>query len=84
MKQLTCFAHPAPDRPQHRPFSPNPITYGKDTQAPTPTDDKPLLGDVSKKRIQQAVGSFLYYARVVGPAILMALSNITTQQAAPN
>jgi hypothetical protein len=35
MKQLTCYAHPAPDRPQHCPFSPNPIMYGRDTHAPT-------------------------------------------------
>jgi hypothetical protein len=83
MKQLTCYAHPAPGRPQLPPFLPNPITYSKDTQAPTPTDDSPLLDDASKKRIQQVVGSFLYYARAVNPTILMALSNITTQQAAP-
>ncbi len=83
MKQLTCYAHPAPDRPQHCPFSPNPITYSKDTQAPMPTDDSPLLDDAGKKCIQQVFGSFLYYARAVAPTILMALSNITTQQAAP-
>jgi hypothetical protein len=57
--------------------------YGKDTQAPTPTDDSPLLDDASKKPIQQVVGSFLYYARAVDPTILMALSDIATQQAAP-
>ena len=49
MKQFTHYAHPAPDRPQHCPFLPNPITYGKDTQALMPTDDSPLLEDASKK-----------------------------------
>jgi hypothetical protein len=83
MKQLICYAHPAPDRPHHCPFSPNPITYGKDTQAPTPTDDSPLLDNAGKKRIQQVVGSFLYYARAVNSTILMALSDIATQQATP-
>jgi hypothetical protein len=83
MKQLTHYAHPAPDRPQHCPFLPNPITYGKDTQAPTPTDDSPLLDNAGKKHIQQVVGSFLYYALAENPTILMALSNIATQQAAP-
>jgi hypothetical protein len=48
MKQLTHYAHPAPDRQQHCPFLPNPITYGKDTQAPMPTDDSPLLDDAGK------------------------------------
>jgi hypothetical protein len=83
MKQLTCYAHPAPDKPQHCPFLPNPITHSKGTQAPTPTDDSPFLDDAGKKCIHQVVGSFLYYARAVNPTLLMALSDIATQQAAP-
>ncbi len=63
MKQLTRYAHPTLDRPQHCPFLPNPITYDKDTQAPTSIDDSPLLDNASKKCIQQAIGSFVYYAR---------------------
>ncbi len=69
MKQLTRYAHPAPVKPQHCPFSPNPITYGKDNQATTSADDSPLLDDATKKRIQQVVGSFLYYARAVNVTI---------------
>ncbi len=83
MKQLTRYAHPAPVKPQHCPFSPNPITYGKDNQATTPADDSPLLDDAGKKQIQQVVGSFLYYAQAVNATILMALSDIATHQAAP-
>jgi hypothetical protein len=83
MKQLICYAHPAPDRPQHCPFSPNPITYSKDTQAPTPTDDSSLLDDAGKKHIQQVIGSFMYYAWAIDPTILMALSDIAMQQATP-
>ncbi len=48
-----------------------------------PTDDSPILDNTSKKCIQQVVGSFRYYARAVDPTILMASSNIATQQAAP-
>jgi hypothetical protein len=81
MKQLTRYAHPAPLKPQHCPFAPNPVTYGKDNQAPNPTDDSPLLDDAGKKRIQQVVGSILYYAQAVDPT--MALSNIATQQSTP-
>ncbi len=62
MKQLTRYAYPAPVKPQHCPFSPNPITYGKDNQATTPADDSTLLNNDGKKQIQQVVGSFLYYA----------------------
>jgi hypothetical protein len=83
MRQLTCYAHPVPNKPQHCPFSPNPITYQKDNQAPTPANESPLLNNASKKRIQQVVGSFLYCERAVDPTILMALSDIATQQSAP-
>jgi hypothetical protein len=83
MKQLTCYAHPAPLKPQHCPYSLNPVTYGKENQAPAPTDDSPLLNKASKKCIQQIIGSFLYYARAVDPTILMALSDIATQQLTP-
>ncbi len=55
----------------------------KDNQAPSPLDDSPLLDEAGKKRVQQIVGSFLYYARAVDPTILMALSEISSQQSAP-
>jgi hypothetical protein len=48
MKQLTRYAHPPPVKPQHCPFSPNPIN-GKYNQATTPADDSPLLDDAGKK-----------------------------------
>ncbi len=80
---MTHFAHPAPLKPQHCLYSHIPISYGKDNQAPTPTDDSPLLDAAGKKRIHQIVGTFLYYARAIDPNILMALSNIATQQLAP-
>jgi hypothetical protein len=61
----------------------DPLAYDKDNQAPTPNDDSPLLNNASKKQIQQVVGSFLDYARAVNPTILLALSCIVTQEAAP-
>ncbi len=82
MKQLTKYGHVAPLKPQHCPYSLNPIKYGKDNQAPSPLDDSPLLNEAGKKGVQQIVGSFLYYARAVDPTILMALSEISSQQAA--
>jgi hypothetical protein len=83
MKQLTKYGHIAPLKPQHCPYSPNPIKYGKDNHAPSPLDDSPLLNEAGKKRVQQIVGSFLYYARAVDPTIIMALSEISSQQSAP-
>ncbi len=57
--------------------------YRKDNQATTPGNTSPLLDAAGKQRIQQIVGSFLYYARAVNPTILMALSAIAAQQSAP-
>ncbi len=82
-QQLVRYAHPTPAKPQHCPYTPNPITYGKDNQAQTPQDDSPLLDAAGKKCIQQIVGSFLYYARAVNPTILMALLAIASQQSNP-
>jgi len=71
--------HVAPLKPQHCLYLPNPIKYGKDNQAPSPLDDSPLLDEAGKKRAQQIVGSFLYYAWAVDPTILMALSEMSSQ-----
>ncbi len=83
MKQLIKYGHVAPAKPQHCLYLPNAIQYGKDNQTPTPSDDSPLLDEVGKKHIQQIIGSFLYYARAVDPTIVMALSDLSSQQSAP-
>jgi hypothetical protein len=76
IKNLTRYNHPPPLKPQHCPYTPNPIADGKDDQAMTPSNTSPLLDASGKKRIQQIVGSFLHYAHAVDPTILMALSAI--------
>ena len=83
MKQLTKYGHFAHLKPQHSPYSPNPIKYEKENQALSPLNGSPLLDKAGKKRVQQIVGSILYYARAVDPTILMALSEILSQQSAP-
>jgi hypothetical protein len=83
MKQLTKYGHAAPLKPQHCPYLPTPIKYDKDNQSPLPIDDSPWLDEADKKRIKHIVGSFLYCARAVDPTVLMALSEISSQQAAP-
>ncbi len=50
---------------------------------PSPLAESPRLNEAQKKRIQQIVGSFLYYAQAVDPTVLMTLSEIASQQAAP-
>jgi hypothetical protein len=77
MKQLVKYGHVAPTKPQHCPYLPHAIQYGKDNQALTPRDNSLLLDKASKKRIQQIVGSFLFYAQAVDPTIVMALSDLS-------
>ncbi len=83
MKQLTKYSQVTPLNPQHCLYSPNPIKDGKDNQSPSPLDKSPHLDKAQKKHIQPILGSFLYYARAMDPTILMALSEIASQQAAP-
>ncbi len=73
IKNLTQYNHPEPLKLQHCSDTPNPITYGRDNQATTPSNTSPLLDAACKKCIQQIFGSFLYYAQAVDPTILMAL-----------
>jgi hypothetical protein len=83
MKQLIKYSHVAPLKPQHCPYAPNPIKYRKDNQLPSPLDKSPCLHESQKKHIQQIVGNFLYYAQAADSTMLMALSEIASQQVAP-
>ena len=68
MKQLTKYSH---------------VYYTFGTNQPCtfpPLDDSPLLDEAGKKRTQQIVGNFLYYARAVDPTILMTLSENPTER----
>jgi hypothetical protein len=83
-QQLLQYEHPHPKKTQHCPYNPNPIQYGQDNQATDPIDTSPKLNKANKKRIQQIVRSFLYYAHAANPIIFMALSAIASQQALPS
>ena len=82
-KQLTRYAHPSPKRRRNTPYDPAPVILGKAAQDLPPADESPPLDEKGKKRVQQVVGSFLYYGRAVDLTILMALSEIAGQQANP-
>ena len=82
-KRLVKFGHEPPQRPQHCPYTPNPIKYGRKSQETTPEDDSPILGKKEKKYIQEVIGSFLYYGRATDITILTALSAIAAEQEKP-
>ena len=80
-KQLAKYQKTAPKKPQHCPYQPQDKKYGKAAQETIPEDKTPLLNTSKVKRVQQVVGSILYYARAVDLSILMALSSIASDQA---
>ena len=82
-KKLIEYEHNKPKRPQHCPYSPNTIQYGKANQDPLPEDTSNLLDKDEKKFVQQVIGSFLFYARAIDMTILLALNAIAGAQAAP-
>jgi len=74
------------EKQQCRQDSPHPhVTpiYGAKAQYAEKDDTAPALDAEGKKYIQAVTGTLLYYARAVDPTILVALSAIASQQAAP-
>eukprot|EP00957_Ditylum_brightwellii_P187944 14309649-Ditylum_brightwellii.AAC.1 len=74
------FGHPLPKRPQHAPHKHVPIQYGAKTQWVEEDLTEPLK-QMEIKKIQDIVGTLLYYARAVDPTLAAALSTIASQQA---
>jgi hypothetical protein len=69
-----------PKKLQACPYSPEPKRFGTEAQAPLPADTTPKLDAKGIKRVQQIVGSILYYAQAVNMSVLMALSSIAMEQ----
>ena len=61
-KKLQEYKHAFPGRIQHCPYSPEPKRFGVDAQAPIGIDATAKLDEKGIKRVQQIVGSILYYA----------------------
>jgi hypothetical protein len=80
-KLLERFNHPAPKRPQHSPHAAPPRQFGATAQEPVKHDTTPTLAPDRIKRIQQIVGTVMYYARAVDVTTLVALSSIAAEQA---
>jgi hypothetical protein len=80
---LVKFKHPRPTKPRLSPYKCAPIAYGAKIQLAPATDTSQLLDDGHKHRIQEIVGSLLYYAHAVDNKLLVALSAIAACQAKP-
>jgi hypothetical protein len=81
-KALLTLRHPPPARPQHSPHRWAAPVYGQTTQLAS-TDISPLLDKLGIKRVQQISGLFLYYSRCCDPTIIVALNEISNNQASP-
>ena len=81
--QLTRYNHPHLKRFQQTQYAPAPTIFGRGAQDLPEPDCSPLLDVKGKLRVQQVVGSFLYYGRAVNLTILASLSEIASQQADP-
>ena len=81
--KLHEFLHLKPAQAQHAPYPATERRYGKAAQDSAPPDDTPDLLATGKKRVQQIVGSFMYYGRAVDLTILKALNSLSRQQSSP-
>ncbi len=82
-KVLLRFNHKNPEKIQNSPH-PHIITaYGAKLQYANQPDDSPKLDKEGTKYIQQVTGTLVYYRQPVDTAILLALSLIASEQAAP-
>jgi hypothetical protein len=82
-RALTRFRHPFPKKPQHNPFHYTQPEYGAKVQYEPEADTSDKLDDMGKKRIQEILGTLLYYARAVDPTLLVTVSSLARQQKAP-
>ena len=79
-KVLHKFQHPTPKRAQYAPHQWTLRNYGATKQLATPLDTSPPIPEEQNLRIQQIIGTFLYYSRVVGCTMLTALNTLAEQQ----
>jgi Reverse transcriptase (RNA-dependent DNA polymerase) len=79
-RALERFQHPHPTRPQHSPHPWTKPVYGKSPQLTPEIIHSPPLGPADKKRVQEVLGTLLYYARAVDSTLLAAISSLASQQ----
>ena len=79
-KVLKRYKQEMPRRPQQSPYPVAQIKYGKVAQEPIPEDTSREASDKKILKVQQVVGSILYYAIAVDLTALVSLSTIASEQ----
>ena len=79
-KARVKYQHPIPKRPQHSPYQAAPVKYGAKIQHPVPEDMSPPLTEEQIRRVQDVVGTFVWYGAACDPTLAASLSALATQQ----
>ena len=79
-KALRRFEHQPPNRAQHSPYKCTIPQYGAKTQLTQPADTTHPLHKKDTKRLQEIVGTLLYYGRAVDSTMLVALGTLASAQ----
>jgi len=77
---LHQLQHKAPPKPVHSPAKAKPIQYGAKIQT-TAEDTSEPLSEEGIKKIQSAVGKFIWYGAATDPTMAKTLSSIANKQA---
>ena len=77
---LQRFEHAIPSTPQHAPHAWQKPQYGAKIQYAKGPDTAPQLSLAAKRELQAIIGCLLYYGRAVDSTLLVALSDIASEQ----
>lgn len=77
---LHRFQHPEPDRPQHSPHQWLAPNYSATIQLTPLNDTTPPLNPAGLTHLQQVIGIFLFYGRIVDSTMLVALGTLASSQ----
>ena len=77
---LKRFQHPKPKRAQHSPHSWLKPNYGARIQFAPPEDNSQPIQADETLRLQEVVGTLLYYGRAIDSSMLVALGTIAAAQ----
>ena len=80
-KALAKFQHIPSARAQHSPHAWTAPNYGAPTQLTAPSDTSAPLDAAGITRLQEVIGTLLYYARAVDSTMLVALGTLASAQA---
>ena len=78
---LHKFQHPTPKKLQDSPYPATVKQYGVKVQLTDPIDTSACLPTHEIKRLQQIIGTFLFYGCAVNPTLLTPLSELSSAQA---